>query len=128
MGREEMFSCFWKKKPSIEGTPRPNVERLRKPQNLPQAVGRDLIVHLAKDPGWVWTLKSVVHKSRKGKHRYNVRVFDQAQAAAKGVNVMDYTSLDDHPELILFRGWYDRKSWKAHIEEIERSEPMPKAA
>ena len=123
-----MFWCFWKKEPSTVGTPRPNLERLRKPQNLPQAVGRDLIVHLAKDPSWVWTLKSVVHKSRKGKHRYDVRVFDQAQAAAKGVNVMDYTSLDDHPELILFRGWYDRKSWKAHIEEIERSEPMPKAA
>ena len=123
-----MFWYFWKKKPATVEPSRPKVEKLRKPQNLPQAVGRDLIVHLAKDPGWVWTLKSVVRKTRKGKHRYNVRVFDQFQVAAKGVNVMDYTSLDDHPELILFQGWYDRKSWKAHIEETERSEPLPKAA
>lgn len=123
-----MFLNFWKTKPGAGYSSKAKVERLRKSQILPQAVGRDLIVHLGKDPHWVWNLRSVVRKTRRGKYRYNVRVFDQAQAAAIGVDVMDYTSLDEHPELILFVLWYDRRSWKAHIEEKGKPEPMPKAA
>jgi hypothetical protein len=123
-----MFWGFWKRKGATGRPSKPKVEKLRKPQILPQAVGRDLIVHLRKDPDWVWSLKSVVRKTRRGKHRYNVRVFDQAQAAAKGVDVIGYTSLDEHPELILFEGWYDRRSWKAQIEEKKKPEPMRKAA
>ena len=96
---------------------------------MPQAVGRELIVQLGKKPDWVWNLKSVVHKSPRGKHRYNVRVFDQAQAAAMGISVVDYSSLDKHPELILFEGWYDRRSWKARIKEMVKSEEsLPRAA
>ena len=123
-----MFWHFWKSKAATGELSKAKVERLRKPQNLPQAVGRDLIVDLGKDPDWVWNLKSVVRKTRRGKHRYNVRVFDHAQAAAKGVDVIDYISLDEHPELILFEGWYDRRSWKAQIEEKEKPKTMSKAA
>jgi len=124
---KEMFWGFWKKGPA-PAQPL-NAQRLRKPQVLPQAVGRELIVQLGKNPDWVWTLKSVVHKSPRGKHRYNVRVFDQAQAAGKGITVADYTTLEDHPELILFEGWYDRKSWKARIKEmVKPEESLPRAA
>ena len=124
---KEMFWGFWKKGP-VPAKPL-NAQRLRKPQVLPQAVGRELIVQLGKNPDWVWTLKSVVHKSPRGKRRYDVRVFDQAQAMAMGISVVDYTSLDDHPELILFEGWYDRKSWKARINEmVKPEESLPRAA
>jgi hypothetical protein len=86
-------------------------------------------VQLGKNPDWVWSLKSAVRKSSRGKHRYNVRVFDQAQAAGKGISVVDYGSLDDHPELILFEGWYDRRSWKARIKEmVKPEESLPRAA
>ena len=124
---KEMFWGFWKKGPVPAQLL--HAQRLRKPQVLPQAVGRELIVQLGKNPDWVWSLKSVVHKSPRGKHRYNVRVFDQAQAAAIGISVVDYTSLDDHPELILFEGWYDRRSWKARINEmVKPEESLPRAA
>jgi hypothetical protein len=124
---KEMYWGFWKKG-AAPAQPL-NTQRLRKPQVLPQAVGRELIVQLGKNSDWVWSLKSVVHKSPRGKHRYNVRVFDQAQAAATGISVLDYTSLDDHPELILFEGWYDRKSWKARIKEmVKPEESLPRAA
>ena len=124
---KEMLWGFWKKGPAPA---KPlNAQRLRKPQVLPQAVGRELIVQLGKNPDWVWSLKSVMHKSPRGKHRHNVRVFDQAQATAMGISVVDYTSLDDHPELILFEGWYDRKSWKARIKEmVKPEESLPRAA
>jgi hypothetical protein len=124
---KEMFWGFWKKG-SVPTKPL-NAQRLGKPQVLPQAVGRELIVQLGKNPDWVWALKSVVRKSPRGKHRYNVRVFDQALAAGKGISVVDYTTLDDHPELILFEGWYDRRSWKARIEErVKPEESLPRAA
>jgi hypothetical protein len=124
---KEMLWGFWKKG-SAPAKPL-NAQRLRKPQVLPQAVGRELIVQLGKNPDWVWSLRSIAHKSPRGKHRYNVRVFDQAQAAGMGISVVDYTSLDDHPELILFEGWYDRRSWKARIKEmVKPEESLPRAA
>jgi len=119
---------FWKKK-SVEGVPQEaKVEKLTRPQNLPQAVGRDIIVELGKDPDWVWHLKSVVRPTHEEINRYDVRVFDETQASARGVRVANYNSLNEHPELILFEGWYDRKSWRAHIEEKERPDPTSRAA
>jgi len=118
----------WKKKSAKKESPKANVERLSKPQTLPQAVGREIIVQSGKNPDWVWHLKSVVRQSNKGKHRYNVRVFDETQAYERGVKVQNYNTLNENPELILFEGWYDRKSWKAHIKEKERPELTTKAA
>lgn len=123
-----MFWNFWKKK-SVKGVPqKAKVEKLTRPQNLPQAVGRDIIVELGKDPDWVWHLKSVVRPSHEEINRYDVRVFDETQASARGVRVENYNSLNEHPELILFEGWYDRKSWRAHIEEKERPDRTSRAA
>jgi len=110
----EIFRNFLKKKPAKEEPPK--MEKLTKPHNLPQAVGRD-IINLGKDPDWVWHLKSVVRPSHNEKDRYDVRVFDETQASSRGASIENYNSLDQHPELILFEGWYDRKSWRAHIKE-----------
>ena len=120
-----IFWNFWKRK-SAEGEPT-TAEKLTKPHNLPQAVGRE-ILHLGKDPVWVWHLKSVVCPNHKKKDRYNVRVFDETQASANGVSVENYNSLNRHPELILFEGWYDRRSWKAHIKEKRQPALNSKAA
>jgi hypothetical protein len=43
------------------------------------------------------------------------------------VTVKDYTSLDGHPELILYEGWFDKKSMKVQIEE-KKIPPLPRAA
>jgi hypothetical protein len=116
---------FWKKKPETVELTKVKEEKLSKPQDIPEAVGRCLVVDLGKDPDWVWKLKSVVRRQAE-KHRYDVRVFDEIQAGARGVRVRDYTSLDEHPDLILFEGWYDKKSHMADIKE--RVVPTPKAA
>jgi len=50
-----------------------------------------------------------------GKDVFDVRVFDQAQVAAKKVTVNDYTSLDEHPDLILYQGQFDKKSGEVQI-------------
>jgi hypothetical protein len=116
---------FWKKRPETADLSKEKEEKLSKPKDIPEAVGRSLVVDLGKEPDWVWKLKSVVRRQAE-KNRYDVRVFDEIQAGAKGVRVRDYTTLDEHPDLILFEGWYDKKSHMAHIEE--RLVPTPKAA
>lgn len=78
-------------------------EKLPKPKDMPEPVGRYLVFDLRKNPDWVCKLKSVVCR-REEKYCYDVRVFDEAQAAAKKVSVKDYSSLDEHTELILFEG------------------------
>jgi hypothetical protein len=80
-------------------------------------VGRYLVVELGKNPDWVWRLKSAVRPRPEGKDCFDVRVFDDVKTAAMNVAVRDYTSLDGHPELILYEGWFDKKSMGVHIGE-----------
>jgi hypothetical protein len=123
-----MFSDFLKKKPVAGEPSKAQAEKLPKPQSLPEAVGRELVLGFDKDPDWVWRLKCVMRRRQNEKSRFDIRIFDEAQAAEKGVRVRDYTSLDDYPELVLFDGSYDKKTWQTHIEERVKGEPLHKAA
>jgi hypothetical protein len=117
---------FWKKKPPT-GEP-PKVEQLGRPKNIPEPLVRYLVVKLDKNPDWVWPLSGVVRLRQEGKDSYDVRLFNEAEAAAKKVNVKDYTSLDEHPELILFQGWFDKKCMSVQIEGKERPKSIPRTA
>jgi hypothetical protein len=48
---------------------------------------------------------------------FDVRVFDEAQVAQKKVKVKDWTTFDEHPDLILYEGWFDKDSMRAELEE-----------
>jgi len=106
---------FWKKKLAEEAKTAKG-EKLPGPKDIAELAGRYLVVEMGKDPDWVWKLKSVVRQRPEGKKKFDVRVFDEAQAAAKKVTVKDYTSLDEHPDLILYEGWFDKESMKAQLE------------
>ena len=95
---------LWKKKPATEEPPKPKAEKLPGPRSIEELVGRQMVVDLKKDPDWVWQLRSVVRRTSGGKHRFDFRVFDAAQVAAKRVKVKDYTSFDNYQELILYQG------------------------
>lgn len=122
---------FWKKKqmeaiptavkpPEAKAEqPSPKPKKLPRPQDIPDVVGRHLIVQKKRDPDWVWRLKAVVRKSAKGGKAFDVRVFDAA-AVPKTVRVKDYTSFDEHPDLILFEGWFDKESMTVELEEKKR--------
>jgi hypothetical protein len=107
---------FWKKSSKQVEPSKDREEKLPKPKDIPEAVGRCLVVDHGKDPDWVWKLKSVVLQHGE-KNRFDVRIFDEIQAGAKGIRVRDYTTLDEYPDLILFEGWYDKKSYQSHMEE-----------
>jgi len=106
---------FWKRKPAKEEPLKIRVERLPRAKDIPELVGRYLITELKQDPDWVWRLKSVVRLRSDGKDRFDFRVFDEAQAAAKKVAIKDYNSLNEHPDLILYQGRFDKKSGEVQI-------------
>jgi len=109
---------FWKKKTATEEPSKPKAEKLPGPRSIEELVGRQLVMNLKKDPDWVWQLRSVVRRTSGGAHRFDFRVFDAAQVAAKKrVKVKDYTSFDNYPELILYQGWFDKVSMEVHFEE-----------
>ncbi len=83
-------------------------EKLHGPQELPMPVGRDLVVQLKQDPDYVWGLQCVMRPDAANKKIFDVRIFSPNTAAQSRVRVKDYYSLDDHPELILFQGTYDK--------------------
>ncbi len=118
---------FWEKGPKTEGLLKAEVHKLPKPKDIPEAVGRHLVVELRKNPDWVWRLKSVVRPRGEGKDCWDVRVFDEVKATQGNVAVKDYTSLDEHPELILFEGWFDKKSMEVQVEE-KKTPPVLGAA
>ena len=91
---------FWKKKQMAT--------KLPGPKGIADVVARYIIVGLKQDPDWVWHLKNVIRPRSDIKDRFDVRVFDMSEAARKKVVIQDYTSLDEHPELILFEGWFDK--------------------
>ena len=103
---------FWKRKETREGE-----VRLPGPKEIPELVGRYLVVEEKKNPDWVWKLKGVVRPAGKEKAFY-CRVFDEAQVAKAGVKVIDWTSLDEHPELILWDGYFDKETNMARPEKF----------
>ena len=115
---------FWEGKTET-GQSRPEMPKLPGPKDIPESVGRYLVVELKKNPDWVWNLKAAIRPRTDGKERYDVRVFDRA-AQAK-VTIKDYTSLDEHPEVILYEGWFNKKSMDVHIEE-KKTKTISRAA
>ena len=109
-----MFWKFWECKETKDGE-----VRLPGPQSIPQAVGSYLVVNAKKDPEWVWKLKLVVHPTEKKKAFY-CRVFDEAATAQAGVNVKDWSSLDEHLDLILWEGYFDKETHTVRPEKFAK--------
>ncbi len=93
---------FWNRKETKEGE-----MKFPGPKEIPELAGRYMVVQEKKDPDWVWRLKGVVRPAGKDKTFY-CRVFDESQVARGGLKVKDWTSLDEHPELILWEGYFDK--------------------
>jgi hypothetical protein len=108
---------FWKKKTKTGEPSKPKMKKLPAPSSIEDTLARKLIVDLKQDPDWVWKLHSVVCQRSGGGQRFDFRVFDAVRVAATRVEVKDYTSFDDYPELIVYQGWFDKESGEVHFEE-----------
>jgi hypothetical protein len=101
-----------------------NGEKMSPPKNIPEAIGRYLVVSLGKDPDWVWNLKAVMKDRGNEKDVFEVRVFDQSQAASRQIKVKDYNSFNEHPELILYEGWFNKKTFEVKVDAPQQLKPL----
>jgi len=104
---------FWGKKSAEEEG------KLSGPKEIPGTVQNYLIAERKMDPDLVKLLKAVVRKSATGA-TFNVRVFDNSEAIAKKVQLKDYTSLDECPDLIIYEGWFDEGAKQVNLEEKKK--------
>jgi hypothetical protein len=95
-------------------------EKLPGPKYMPDDVGRTLVVDHKQDPNWVWSLKAVL-KPGPEKDVFLVRVFDERTVSQLGMQVRDYHSLNEHSELILFGGWFNKKTHAAEIQSYSKA-------
>jgi hypothetical protein len=93
---------FWNRKQREE-----KEVNLPGPKAIPDWAGRYMVVQKKVNPDWVWKLRGVTRPAPQGKTLY-CRVFDETQVTQAGLKVKDWTSLDGHPELILWEGHFDK--------------------
>ncbi|MBI9086844.1 MAG: hypothetical protein JEZ11_24830 [Desulfobacterales bacterium] len=106
---------FWKKAgPEIGGG---GAVKLPGPKDLPQQVGRFIVVSQKEDPDWVWTLKCVTKPQEGKKNIKDIRVYSPSKATEAGVSVRNFHSLDDFSNLVLYEGHFDKESTNAHLEK-----------
>ncbi len=84
-------------------------EKLPGPKEIPEDVGRYMVVEMKQDPDWVWNLQGVVRPVN-GEKAFYCRVFAQSQVIQAGIKVKDWTSLDARPSLILWEGYFDKET------------------
>jgi hypothetical protein len=103
---------FWKQKSAKDGE-----IKFPGPKEIPDMAGRYMVMELKKEPDWVWQLKGVTRPADK-KKAYYCRVFDETQTSKASVKVENWTSLDGHPELILWEGYCDDEAHTSRAEKF----------
>jgi hypothetical protein len=106
---------FWKRKQTKEGK-----IKLPGPQAIPGLVQKHLVTEGKMDPDLVTLLTAVVCKNPNVMTAFNIRIFDGSEALAKKVEVKDYNSLDEHPDLIIYEGQLNEGSKQIKLEEKKR--------
>ena len=109
-------SFIWQKNESSATDAEEKTRKLGRPRDLPQAVGRHLVVVDGLDPDWAWSLKCVLQPKENAKNAFDIRVYDSQNATRQGVTVKDYRSLDDHMELVLYTGLYDKENQSVQLQ------------
>jgi len=108
---------FWRKKQSApDGSNAPKI-KMYGPKELPEVIGIYLVTHEKSDPDWTWSLKCLLRRHLDKKSSYDFRIFNPVQSVIETIYIKDYTSLDNHPELILFQGSFDKKTYKVELKK-----------
>jgi hypothetical protein len=93
------------------------MKKLPGPKSMPDLVAKYLIEKLGRSSDWVQRLMVVIRPNPKGEKAFDVRVYAPYEATEKRINVKNYATLDEHPELILFEGWFDKEAKQAELVE-----------
>ena len=98
---------FWKKTSFRTGGTAGKISRSARPKDLPEAVGRKMVVAMKLDPDMVWALKYVSRPKEGNGNIREFRIFDPDKALQAGLSVKEWSSFDDRSELIMYSGYYD---------------------
>ncbi len=109
---------FWRKHETAAAPSGGKTQKLDKPRELPQEVGRHLVVEQGLDPDWIWSLKCIKKQRENSKSAFDIRIFSSETVAQHGVKVRDYASLDNHMDLVIFAGWYDKGTQSIQLERL----------
>ena len=118
---------FWKKM-TPDRKNQNQEEKLPRPKDLPSQIGQHLVVNLKKDPNWVWSLKCALRNKQGFKNVFEFRIFDNQKAAEARVNIRNYNSFQEHPEFILYEGWFEKNTGQIVLDDRETQKDMSKAA
>jgi hypothetical protein len=106
-------NMFWGKK-SEKGE-----VKLSGPREIRGLIQNYLVAEKKMNPVLVKLLKAVEHKGT-AEAQLNIRIFDDSEAQARKVQVKDYTSLDECPDLILYEGSFDEGAKQVNLEEKKK--------
>ena len=91
---------FWKK----DG----HKKKLPWPKEIPPPIGSYLVTQEGMSPDVVWKLMAVIRPRLNDKYVVDVRVYDGGKTKQGGFKVENYDSFDDHPDFVIFDGWYTK--------------------
>ena len=101
---------FWQTAPQRLDTNSVKTDKLQKPKELPDRVGRHMVVKMGLEPDLVWSLRCVYRKKADEPGIVQIRIFKSQDLSGMGLRQLNYDSLDNHQELILYQGSYKKDS------------------
>lgn len=96
-------------------------EKLQGPKEIPGLVQNYLMKENKMDPDLVKVFKAVVRKKEDGKKSFDIRIFDEGDVAANKIQVKDYTTLDEHQNLIVYDGSFNEESKEVKLAEKKKA-------
>lgn len=101
------------------------VEKLPGPKEIPEIVAKHLTDQMKMTPMYVQFLKAVMYPDSRSKDAFKIRVFDESETEVKKIKVQNYVTLDQYPGLILYEGWFDKKTKQVELEEKRKLPDVP---
>jgi len=108
---------FWKKQ-DVAGSGGAAAIKLDKPKDLPEAVGRKMVVDMNMDPDLVWSLKYVSRPLEGHAKTREFRIYNPSKVNLAGLVVKNWTSLDERPELVMYTGQFDKSSGQVELHDV----------
>ena len=109
---------FWDRNETASAPSTGKSKKPDKPRELPQDVGRNLVAAQNLDPDWIWSLKCVRKPKEGSKSAFYIRIFSPESVAQRNVKVIDFASLDNHMDLVIFDGWYDKENRTVKLDRL----------
>jgi hypothetical protein len=101
------------------------VEKLPGPKEIPEIVAKHLTDQMKMTPMYVQFLKAVMYPDSRSKDAFKIRIFDESETEVKKIRVQNYVTLDQYPGLILYEGWFDKKTKQVELEEKRKLPDVP---